>query len=226
MLVHYLLQLLGLDGSLVFLVRMKARKICQMLTAEITNLKIHCIFVLAFQEHVFWVVSLNTLFILVFGKLFLLNSDNFLLFDVIKLFPKTCRTLLWAECLDPSNVEKNPRDKICTRHPKRARFVGAPSPETLFAVICCLDARRKHLLLSSAHSRGPFVRSACVNIALRSCCSFLCLKLSENICLNCPSVLAAFCPYHIGHFILIGVKFDDWVSLTTTAEIALSYIWK
>lgn len=58
-----LLQLLGLDGSLVFLVSIflavsKFKEVINV--ADCTCL---------FQEHVFWVVSLNTLFILVFGKL-------------------------------------------------------------------------------------------------------------------------------------------------------------
>ena len=67
----FVLQLLGLDGSLVFL-----ELVFWVVSSSGSSRSERLVFVLqllgldgslVFLEHVFWVVSLNTLFILVFG---------------------------------------------------------------------------------------------------------------------------------------------------------------
>lgn len=36
------------------------------------------------------------------------------------------------------------------------------------------------------------------------------------------SVFTAFCPYHIGHFTMVGLKMDDMVGLSTFPKTSLS----
>ncbi|XP_037749265.1 E3 ubiquitin-protein ligase MARCHF6 isoform X1 [Chelonia mydas] len=158
-------RMLGLDGSLVFL------------------------------EHVFWVVSLNTLFILVFGGF--------------------CMTAVPAEN-SPSPSPNSYASLLKTAGKQREASSGQGGTRrwALFWGDCPFKLRRGmgggHTALRATAQLKEAAAPLTLRLNAASC--ILVPVVPPSVCLKPSCFLCnTFCPYHIGHFSVVGLGFEEYV---------------